>query len=560
MSAPRLTKKKLFELITEEVLLDGRIDEVEHLLLRRVASFLKLSKDVARSILLRAKKQFEEGKLGHERSLDGSTLYRKALKVAAADGKADKLEAIMLQGLRSVLSISATEHKEAIKELRARKTQEKRVKFVPPTCLLNPFQGIKSRRSHPELWLNVSRALGCKPLLHNVVDMFKSKSARKRSLVSDYLWLSMAHCVRMGFTDELAIVVEALGQHGGAHSLLTDAMEMSVDKTDGRHRLLSALATRVPVTMDQKSSALTPRLELESKRFDLEKEALNLAAKESFSCSASEAAAVVISEPKFYPRPLIMIKNHCPSDGLLNLVIRCENDNASLTLGQSTLAGHFSAGKLKSALEKSDGAYDLFFLDGLELPWQVHFFVGSLDPTGLVQLTEEALSQGDVGKSTSLLSQAIEECPWQSRALLARAKLHLQITGNFDNARSDAQSALERQPFDSGASALLGTLAMREERFNEALDYYERAIALEPTNENYLRTLVKLSAKLRDEDLVYWLAALRARVGEEETVALAQWANVAENAMKDYQRTLCDPIHRLRQETPSGNVSKTRIP
>ena len=108
-----------------------------------------------------------------------------------------------------------------------------------------------------------------------------------------------------------------------------------------------------------------------------------------------------------------------------------------------------------------------------------------------------------------------------------------------------AEQALMRQPFDPNASAIMGDVLDEQELLNQAVEYYERALAIFPNNEKWLRTMVKICHRVQDEDLLYWLAALRECVGRDETATLALWENIDEELIKELSYVQADPTHRL---------------
>ena len=581
----RLTKQTLFELIAEESLLDGRIDEVEQILLKRVARFLKLGNDKAREILITAKRLYKEGKLGKERELHGLELYRKALAVAAADGRADKLEATMLQGLRNVLNITPEDHKKALGELKRQLAQEntktkkeegkeekeegkekgrekgkEKVEGVDLRAILkNPFKELKSRRTHASLWLNASQTLSCPATVEAIGALAKEKTNRKAYLAIDCLWLYLAQALRERDYEELKKIVDAMVSLGQNPALLEAAAKMVAFHDGGCKTLLATLSGQTTVQSKTKSSILSPRLEKEVSRFALEEAALTLVNGEEFSFVRDDVpVCAVLSEPKSYPRPLILLKNcYFPAAWL---AVEIDSEARLLSCEGVNFDGDFWPDRLSKALEKSDGAYDVCLVNEDNNAWRIWFQSGDIDPTGLVAKGNEAMKSGDYGKAQEYLKKATEVCPWQSKALVHFAQLNLFTTSNTTAAREKAEEALMRQPFDPYCLAMVGHICGEDELFRQAVDYYERALAIFPNNEKWLRAIVKLCSKSNDEDLLYWLAAMVERAGQSETSILAQWENINEELVKELPNVHADRTHRFRQLTPSGKVRTTRIP
>ena len=548
-----MTKDSLFELIAEECLLDGRIDEVENILLKRVAKFLRLKNDKAREILIHAKKLFKEGKLGEQRQLHGLELYRKALAVAAADGRADKLEATMLQGLRNVLSISEADHKKAIADLKNKitkknkkeKVEEKVAPIDVPAIVKNPFRELKSRKTHASLWLNISDTLGCRANLKELAKLANEKAKRKRYLAIDCLWLHLAQALRERDSEEFKKLVDASSSFG-QFVALEDAMSSMTNFHDGGCKsLLAKLSAHAPLQGKTKASLLSPRLEKEVSRYALEEAALILAGKEDIYFVRNDVAvAQVIARPKNYPRPLLLLKNVFFPRAWLNVEI--DKEARMLTVEDVNFDGDLQPKELEEALAQSDGAYDVCLVNEQNTPWRIWFQSGNIDPTGLVTQAQDAMQGGDYAQTQDLLAKASEKCQWQSKALVYLAQVKLFTTSDTSGAKVAAEQALMRQPFDPNCAAIMGDVLDEQELLNQAVDYYERALAIFPNKEKWLRTMVKICHRAQDEDLLYWLAALRECVGRDETATLALWENIDEATIKELSYIQADPTHRLR--------------
>ncbi len=94
----------------------------------------------------------------------------------------------------------------------------------------------------------------------------------------------------------------------------------------------------------------------------------------------------------------------------------------------------------------------------------------------------ESLTSIDASQAIDVLSLGIEAVPNSTRMLYARANL-LERAGRFDAAESDYRSVLELTPGDAGALNALGyALTNNTERFSEAAELLEEAIAKDPRN------------------------------------------------------------------------------
>lgn len=94
----------------------------------------------------------------------------------------------------------------------------------------------------------------------------------------------------------------------------------------------------------------------------------------------------------------------------------------------------------------------------------------------------ETLTSIDASQAIDVLSLGVEAVPNSTRMLYARANL-LERAGRFDAAESDYRSVLELSPGDAGALNALGyALTNNTERFSEAAELLEEAIAKDPRN------------------------------------------------------------------------------
>ena len=94
----------------------------------------------------------------------------------------------------------------------------------------------------------------------------------------------------------------------------------------------------------------------------------------------------------------------------------------------------------------------------------------------------ESLTSIDAAQAIGVLSQGVEAVPKSTRMLYARANL-LERAGRFEAAESDYRSVLELIPGDAGALNALGyALTNNTERFSEAAELLEKAIAKDPRN------------------------------------------------------------------------------
>ncbi len=105
-----LTRESLFRLIADEVCNDGVVEDQEKAILEKMAVFLRLDPEEARTIAREAWSERPETAGEGHNPLDPRGLYAKALRFSRSDGTIDRLEEQMLAGLRKLFHITDQEH------------------------------------------------------------------------------------------------------------------------------------------------------------------------------------------------------------------------------------------------------------------------------------------------------------------------------------------------------------------------------------------------------------------------------------------------------------------
>ena len=123
-----LSRRGLFQLITDEVFKDGRVEAWENSVLNKLSRFLCLDQGWAKKIAKRSAKKFKDGELGSKRPMHASRLYERTLFFVWSDGVLDGAEQKMLHGLRMFFNISSKSHREM---LRFVQTPEYRERYRP---------------------------------------------------------------------------------------------------------------------------------------------------------------------------------------------------------------------------------------------------------------------------------------------------------------------------------------------------------------------------------------------------------------------------------------------
>mgnify|MGYP001546550755 FL=1 len=130
-----LTTDGLFQLVCDEVFLDGVVEEFENKILQVLARFLGIMPERALEMAAEAKKRFEAGQFKEKRPLAPNAVYEKALYFICSDGEIDDDERRMLDGLRKLFKISDKFHQDLMNKMKD--------KFVPeeeldPEKLISP--------------------------------------------------------------------------------------------------------------------------------------------------------------------------------------------------------------------------------------------------------------------------------------------------------------------------------------------------------------------------------------------------------------------------------------
>ena len=112
-----LSRKGLFQLVTDEVFKDGKVEKWENSILNKLAKFLSIKGEWAQKIAGRSAEKYKAGELGTKRPLNAMQLYERALFFVWSDGVVDEAERKMLQGLRMFFNISSKAHDEMLRRI-----------------------------------------------------------------------------------------------------------------------------------------------------------------------------------------------------------------------------------------------------------------------------------------------------------------------------------------------------------------------------------------------------------------------------------------------------------
>ena len=115
-----LSREGLFQLITDEVLKDGVVENWEDSMLRTWCRLLRVAPETAKQIFHRSKEKYKSGELGRERPFHVATLYERTLYFIVSDKRFDDAEKQMLKMLRRLFNVDDEKHKELYERVRAK--------------------------------------------------------------------------------------------------------------------------------------------------------------------------------------------------------------------------------------------------------------------------------------------------------------------------------------------------------------------------------------------------------------------------------------------------------
>ena len=105
-----LTPEALFEIVLEEALRDGNVEDGEFEKVEQVKELLGITAEQHRNAFKKVKARVDAAPES-DRGMDRVLIYQKCLIVAAADGKITEDETEKLNTMKEFLSITPEEHK-----------------------------------------------------------------------------------------------------------------------------------------------------------------------------------------------------------------------------------------------------------------------------------------------------------------------------------------------------------------------------------------------------------------------------------------------------------------
>ena len=129
--------------------------------------------------------------------------------------------------------------------------------------------------------------------------------------------------------------------------------------------------------------------------------------------------------------------------------------------------------------------------------WEAWTLGGGAAATSLMQVGLAALAGGNLPAALGVFDAIVAQNPdfaegWNKRATV------LYMMGALDRSAEDCARVLRLEPRHFGALSGLGLIRMRQERVEEAIDAFEKALVVHPHLEAARRHLDALRRKRRD--------------------------------------------------------------
>ena len=129
--------------------------------------------------------------------------------------------------------------------------------------------------------------------------------------------------------------------------------------------------------------------------------------------------------------------------------------------------------------------------------WHSWMVGGGPAATSLMQLGVGAMSQGNLPAALGIFDAIVKQNPdfaegWNKRATL------FYLLGQFDASMADIDRTLELEPRHFGALSGLGLIRAQQDRVDEAIAAYEKALQVHPQMEAVKKNVEALRKKRRD--------------------------------------------------------------
>lgn len=129
--------------------------------------------------------------------------------------------------------------------------------------------------------------------------------------------------------------------------------------------------------------------------------------------------------------------------------------------------------------------------------WQGWLLGGGSAATSLMELGVGAMSSGNLPAALGIFDAIVKQSPDYAEGWNKRATV-LFMMGALDKSAEDVDRVLKLEPRHFGALAGLGMIRAQQDRTEEAITAFERALAVHPNLDQVRRNLDILKKKRRD--------------------------------------------------------------
>lgn len=129
--------------------------------------------------------------------------------------------------------------------------------------------------------------------------------------------------------------------------------------------------------------------------------------------------------------------------------------------------------------------------------WQTWMLGGGPGATSLMQLGVGALAQGNLPAALGLFDAIVTQNPGFAEGWNKRATV-LYMMGALDAAAEDVEKVLRLEPRHFGALSGLGLIRVQQDRVDDAIAAFEKALAVHPQMEQVKKNVEALRRKRRD--------------------------------------------------------------
>ncbi|MBL8699198.1 MAG: tetratricopeptide repeat protein [Alphaproteobacteria bacterium] len=159
---------------------------------------------------------------------------------------------------------------------------------------------------------------------------------------------------------------------------------------------------------------------------------------------------------------------------------------------------HGADAKLDPLFERLQAARDSAEAKQVEaLIWQGWLQGGGSAATSLMELGVGAMAAGNLPAALGIFDAIVKQSPDYAEGWNKRATV-LFLMGALDKSAEDVDQVLKLEPRHFGALAGLGMIRAQQDRTEEAIAAFERALAVHPNLDQVRRNLDILKKKRRD--------------------------------------------------------------